>query len=512
MAQAAMVCGDKVCSTQESGNPEDADYCAVDCGPYGDGVCGHHEMCQNGGLCPKDSASACGNGKCEGGESTQSCITDCSGCGDGMCGLNESPQLCAADCPPPCGNHECEVLENPENCPVDCMPPCGDGICDNGENPQFCPVDCTICGDDICGAGETIANCPKDCATACGNMECEGGESPQVCPVDCGPCGDGVCSFQESPNTCPTDCPMGCGDGQCSATETCTTCATDCGTCPCLPDCQEKQCGNDGCGGSCGECMGGETCQAGQCTFGNCWPNCGDEVLVPAGKFWMGCNAAVDTACDSGEMPYHEVYLDGYYMDRTEVTVDAYGSCVTAGSCTPPSTYSSYCNWNKPGKGDHPVNCIEWFQAKAYCEWAGKRLPNEAEWEKGARGTDGRKYPWGNAPATCDYTVINGNGALGCGTDSTMSVCSKSPAGDSPYGLCDMAGNVWEWTADWHSSSYYSSSPTNNPAGPTSGSDRVKRGGSFGSSFGYGLRVSFRGYASPSDVECYLGFRCARSE
>jgi formylglycine-generating enzyme required for sulfatase activity len=230
--------------------------------------------------------------------------------------------------------------------------------------------------------------------------------------------------------------------------------------------------------------------------------DCGDEVLIPAGTFWMGCNEAVDTQCYSDEKPYHEVYLDAYYIDRTEVTAAAYEVCVTAGGCTAPGS-GSYSTYQKPGMEDHPINRVTWFQAEAYCAWAGKRLPTEAEWEKAARGTDGRKYPWGNATATCDLAVMSA-----CPGD-TQPVCSVSPAGDSPYGLCDMAGNVWEWVADWYSSSYYSSSPGSNPAGPASGSSRVVRGGRFGND-DVTLSVSIRYDDNPSAYYYFLGFRCGR--
>ncbi len=235
-------------------------------------------------------------------------------------------------------------------------------------------------------------------------------------------------------------------------------------------------------------------------------------ALIPAGSFWMGCNSAVDNDCDSDEdeSPYHEVTLSGYYIDKTEVTVDDYADCVTAGACTVPSTYSSYCNWGVSGKTDHPVNCVNWTQAGEYCTWAGKRLPTEAEWEKAARGTDGRKYPYGNETVTCDYAVMH-EGSDGCGKGGTIDVCSKSPAGDSPYGLCDMAGNVWEWVSDWYDSGYYTNSPASNPTGPVSGSTRVIRGGSF-ATFDHALRASHRNYDHPSVDVAYLGFRCARPQ
>ena len=220
----------------------------------------------------------------------------------------------------------------------------------------------------------------------------------------------------------------------------------------------------------------------------------------------MGCNEAVDDDCFFDEYPYHEVYLDSYYIDVTEVTAADYAACVSAGGCTAAGS-GAYATYQVAGKESHPINYVDWYQAEAYCIWAGKRLPTEAEWEKAARGADGRKYPWGNESPTCDVAVTSG-----CPGD-TQPVCSVSPAGDSPYGLCDMAGNVFEWVADWYSSDYYDTSPANNPTGPNSGSTRVIRGGSF-DYYAVGLRVSDRGggYGFPSGGFVALGFRCARSE
>ncbi|MBI3245402.1 MAG: SUMF1/EgtB/PvdO family nonheme iron enzyme [Deltaproteobacteria bacterium] len=181
----------------------------------------------------------------------------------------------------------------------------------------------------------------------------------------------------------------------------------------------------------------------------------------------MGCNAQVDTGCSNDERPGRMVFLDAFAIDIYEVTVAAYRQCVEAGKCTAPNTGGS-CNWNTSDRAQHPINCVDWSQANAYCRWAGKRLPTEAEWEKAARGTDRRVYPWGNA---WDATKAN------VSTNGTVAVGSY-PAGKSPYGALDMSGNVWEWTADWYADAYYHNGPVKNPKGPESGQVRSVRGGS----------------------------------
>ncbi|HOD09060.1 MAG TPA: SUMF1/EgtB/PvdO family nonheme iron enzyme, partial [Myxococcota bacterium] len=233
----------------------------------------------------------------------------------------------------------------------------------------------------------------------------------------------------------------------------------------------------------------------------------GEMKLVASGSFWMGCNSAVDTQCENDEKPYHKVTLSAYYMDMTEVTQSEYKKCIDAGECdTPP------CDWDPSEMPNRPVVCVNWSQAGEYCAWAGKRLPTEAEWEKAARGTDGRKYPWGNEDATCEYAVMYDGTDYSCGTNSTWDVCSKSPAGDSPYGLCDMSGNVWEWVSDWYDFRYYTNSPASNPTGPVSGSYRIFRGGCFDYSAG-NLRASYRyAHYNPSAAIALVGFRCARSQ
>jgi len=222
-------------------------------------------------------------------------------------------------------------------------------------------------------------------------------------------------------------------------------------------------------------------------------------VLVPAGEFTMGSS---DGSGD--EEPVHTVYLDAYWIDKFEVTNALYKKCVDAGKCQPPSDKSSYTRSSYYGNtqyDNYPVINISWNDAKTYCEWAGKRLPTEAEWEKAARGTDGRIYPWGN---TFDKNLLNSSEG---GKGDTTAVGSY-PSGASPYGALDMAGNGWEWVADWYGG-YSSSSQQRNPTGPSSGTSRVLRGGSWGS-FRSFVRVSSRDGYSPGNRSNDLGFRCAQ--
>ncbi len=228
-----------------------------------------------------------------------------------------------------------------------------------------------------------------------------------------------------------------------------------------------------------------------------------DMVFVPAGKFTMGSDFS------SAELPIHDVTLDAFWIDRTEVTVDQYSACVTAASCTAAGT-SVKCNAGVAGRGDHPINCVDWSQALAYCIWAGKRLPTEAEWEKAARGTDARTRPWGEETATCDYAVVDdaSAGGFGCGLAHTGPVGTK-PAGASPYGALDLMGNAWEWVNDWYSPTYYSVSPPSNPPGPVSGDERTIRGGAWGDGSGATLRSAYRIPSGVTGTVNTLGFRCA---
>ena len=214
-------------------------------------------------------------------------------------------------------------------------------------------------------------------------------------------------------------------------------------------------------------------------------------IRIPAGEFLMGSDAYPD------EKPQHKVTLDEYWLGKYPVTNTQYGVYAQASGLA----------WSMPsGKEQHPVVNVSWEDAAAFCAWATRstgrqvKLPTEAQWEKAARGADGRKYPWGNeAP---DKTRCNFNGEVG----GTTPVGKYSPKGDSPYGAADMAGNVWEWVADWYDRSYYAKSPASNPQGPASGSGRVVRGGSWYFDHGY-ARAAYRNRNDAFPRNFDFGFR-----
>jgi len=207
------------------------------------------------------------------------------------------------------------------------------------------------------------------------------------------------------------------------------------------------------------------------------------------------------------EYPQHEVWLDSFWIDKTEVTNEMYARCVADGACEPPMSTASYtvsAYYSNPAYYDYPVIQVTWAEARAYCERVGRRLPTEAEWEKAARGMDRRRYAWGNGDPNCDLANYGG-----CQED-TVRVGSYM-AGASPYGVLDMAGNVREWVADRLDAGYYAVSPALRPAGPSYGVHRVDRGGAF-SQIGAFMRSSFRGWNPPNNG-CYdIGFRCALSQ
>jgi formylglycine-generating enzyme required for sulfatase activity/triacylglycerol esterase/lipase EstA (alpha/beta hydrolase family) len=223
-----------------------------------------------------------------------------------------------------------------------------------------------------------------------------------------------------------------------------------------------------------------------------------EMILIPAGDFLMGSTDA-DKLADDKEKPQHKVYLDAYYIYKTEVTVAQYRNFCTATGRKMPNAP----NWD--WQDTNPIVNVTWNDAKAYADWVGAILPTEAQWEKAARGGDGRIYPWGNTwdASKCVNSTNSKNGTKPVGS---------FPIGASPYGVMDMAGNAWEWCADWYGADYYKKAPAKNPTGPVTGEYRVLRGGSWNYGYYNYCRGAYRLYDGPYDLGNYygdFGFRCA---
>ena len=277
-------------------------------------------------------------------------------------------------------------------------------------------------------------------------------------------------------------------------------------------------------------------------------PDLTDMVLIPAGEFLMGSPEG-EEAFD--EHPQHTVYLDAYYIDKYEVTNVQFKAFVEATGYVTDAERKGYgevwntkerpsmrrynfadVNWRRPhawvdnealpnrphpkawenynieDKMGYPVVQVSWNDAQAYATWAGKRLPTEAEWEKAARGTDGRKWPWGNEfDLDIDGVAIHAN----IGSDGPLPV-GCFPSGSSPYGAYNLAENVQEWVADWYASDYYACSSQNNPKGPETGKFRVVRGGSWKELKSYQVLITNRAYQVPDYSSNFVGFRCAWSQ
>jgi formylglycine-generating enzyme required for sulfatase activity len=238
-------------------------------------------------------------------------------------------------------------------------------------------------------------------------------------------------------------------------------------------------------------------------------------ILIPAGPFWMGSETGRDD-----ERPRHQVHLEAYEIDKYEVSNARYRAFIDAGGYSDAAFWSGpgwawrrrwgvtqprYWvdpTWNAPAQ---PVVGVSWFEAEAFCSFVRRRLPTEAEWEKAARGTDERAFPWGD-----DWGPGKANGPNGTGTVPI----GAYPAGVSPFGVHDMAGNAWEWVEDWYGEEYYAVSPPQNPPGPATGLEKGFRGGSWFSSSPQSVGTTYREHTNGYMVnirDTMTGFRCART-
>jgi len=441
-------------------------------------------------------------------------------CLAGKCGkMVGCGQLCVAggcDDGNPCTIDECVPTEGCVYSPVpdQCMP--GDSRC-RGRILDSCAAfgegtTCLLWGD-----GE---ECPEH--AGCAEAE------PGIASCDClhSSCGDNCCPADNG----PVD--WVCADGAC--------CQRSCGA---GPMCSGAFCGDDGCGGKC-ECPPGRACQWGDegecvkkqgvcgaagvvcsgwsaCQNGNCVStNCTESICaIPEGEFFMGCNPWKASECTG--LTGHFVWLDAYSIDQYEVTVADYSVCVDDGICTVPIDDDPRCNWGEEERNDHPVNSVTWNQAHDYCQWAKGRLCSEAEWEKAARGADGRVYPWGDNWYDCYNGISPYYVAFDVDSTATEPVGTKE-SGVSAWGCHNMPSNVSEWVWDYYDNYAYfrpwATEPNPlGPAEPTNGDYRVVRGGSrFTGDCSYNpysnwllsAQTAFRGQRGEQDARPETGFRC----
>ncbi|MSQ84599.1 MAG: hypothetical protein EXR77_17255 [Myxococcales bacterium] len=434
----------------------------------------------------------------------------------------------------PCTKDSCASASGCEHLPADASP-CEDG--------NLCTLNDT-CNQDSCQGGATKA-CAQENPCLYASCVAASGKCVGAPLADGAVCDDGnSCTPKDA---CKAGACLGTGNA-CDDGDACTTDGCAGGGCQHTPytgpcDLDGSQCTADAC--LSGQCLAGLVlkCEdSNPCTIDSCvaatgcvwssvpfatpcgsgkWCGQGSQKnqcvsvvmptamsLVPGGTYTQGCNAAVDPWCNLNEKPPHPVALASFFIDTNEVTVANYQACVSGGACVAPATGTD-ATWGQAGKSQHPVNYVNWQQAAAYCVWAGGgRLCSEAEWEFAARGSDGRRFPWGNSPATgCDLATWGGCGGL--------QPVGQLPKGKSPFGVNDMAGNVREWTADWYAGNHYAElsaagTLTTAPTGPKAGNERVMRGGYFQDNMPE-LRTSARAFAQPATSAFSLGIRCCRS-
>ena len=443
----------------------------------------------------------CGNGIMEGGESCDG--TDFGGatCSD-VSSYQHGALLCTDDC----------------KLDLSLCHTCGNGEREGAEQCDGKDLGSITCND--LGYEEGTLDCLDDCtfdesgcsgSPLCGNNIVDHGEECDTGGFDTPECNGGTCTFPQCGDGYPNpEASEECDDGDENSDTEPNTCRTDC-THPVCGDLTA----DDEYGEECdGEDLSDQTCESLGFTSGelSCDNNCSFNTSTCTGPLWSDITGGVfnmgSNTGESDEMPVHEVSIADFELMVTQVTVEHYRKCVNEDYCTLP-TSGANCNWYHSDRNDHPVNCVDWFQAYDYCTWIGGRLPSEAEWEYAARsGGQNIDYTWGNTPATCEYAVMNEGSGAGCGTGSTWPVCSKE-AGNTQHGLCDMAGNIREWVQDWYHEDY-TGAPVDGSAweSPT-GAERVRRGGHFNSPVEE-LRTTARASGNPDYASPHRGFRCAR--
>lgn len=237
------------------------------------------------------------------------------------------------------------------------------------------------------------------------------------------------------------------------------------------------------------------------------------EVLIPAGEFVFGCvegqNGGFDCVWD--ELPTHRIRLAAFHIDKYEVSNQQYASCVASGGCNEMAYHYSATRefyYSNPEYNLYPVSNVSWYEAHAYCAWAGGRLPTEAEWEKAARGTGARTYPWGNTDPTCAKANSKDDAGTSCLGDTAK--VGSYPEGASPYYVMDMAGNVWEWVQDWYVLNEAGVRLNVDPFAEGLNYHKVVKGGSWDYSWSR-LRIAYNSDHDPREHKVSFGFRCASS-
>lgn len=354
---------------------------------------------------------------------------------------------------------------------------------------------------DVCmNPGTTASSCSHLTVACISNADCEDGYKSTI--DTCVNPGTAAASCEQTIIACFSA--GDCNDGNPYTLDSCVNAGAANASCSHTPiACLTNADCNDGNSGTI------DTCENPGTTTSVCTYKADDGwITIPGGAFPRGCTAA-EPSCMTDAQPQRQIYLNEYRIMKNSVTNAQYQQCVAAGACSAPLSSSSYSRpsyYGNPAYANYPVIYVSWSNAEAYCNFSGGRLPTEAEWEKAARGTTARTYPWGESAPAC--TLANAFiGAALCVGDT--SPAGSLTAGASPYGAMDMAGNTLEWTRDWYDGAYYAASPDSNPTGPASGTYKVIRGGSWHHNTLY-LRATYRSVKFPNSASNDISFRCVK--